>query len=133
MLPYKGDIKLNIKPLGYHLLVEFEKIETEIQNGVLKGFKHASGEEAMRAQTGHDVGIVRAIGPTAHLGYAGCDGDSPEERAAKWGYGLGDTIIFKSYVGNPLPGKRDEGKHLRTPTSFITIVDKDAIAKIEEE
>ncbi len=128
-----GNSRMKIKPLGYNLLIEFEKIETEIQDGALAGFQTASSEEGMRAQTGHDVGIVRAIGPTAHLGYAGCDGDSPEGRAAKWGYGLGDTIIFKSYAGNPLPGKRDEGKHLRIPTSFITIVDKDAIAKIEEE
>ena len=124
---------INIVPLGYHLLIELEKIETEIQDGALAGFKTASAYEEGRAQSGHDVGTVIAVGPTAHKGYAGCEGATSEERAAKWGYGIGDTIVFKSYIGQPLPGKRDEGKHLRSLSHFITIVDKDAIAKIEGE
>jgi len=120
---------MKIKPVGFLVLIEIEEISTETESGIIT----SSGTEATRAQGGHDVGTVVDIGPTVFHGYAGCPGETADERCEQWGFGVGDKVIFKSYVGDQLPGSIDEGKHLRQPSRYISIVDKHIIAKIEEE
>ena len=91
-----------IKPTGFHVLVEMEEVEQAITGGALDGFVTASNDEHDREQGGHDIGRVLAIGPTAHMGYEGCDAVTAVGRALQWGYGIGDRVQFDRYQGKLL-------------------------------
>ena len=91
-----------IKPTGFHVVVEMDEVKQSITGGALDGFVTASTEQHNREQGGHDIGRVLAIGPTAHMGYEGCDADTPEGRAGQWGYKVGDRVLFDRYQGKLL-------------------------------
>lgn len=87
--------KQMIKPCGYYVLVKMEKVEQTTKSGIII----ATPEQNKREQNGHYRGRLIAFGPTAYHGYAGCDGDTPEERASQWGVQLGDVVRFQRYDG----------------------------------
>lgn len=86
---------MNLKPKGYNVLVRMEQVELVSAGGVIL---HTT-TEAEREQNGHDVGVIVAFGPTAYFGYQGCDGETAEMRAAKWGVKVGDQVEFIRYDG----------------------------------
>jgi co-chaperonin GroES (HSP10) len=101
---------MTIKPTGFYVLVELASVDQEVKEGPLKGMVLTSNAEHNREQTGHDCALVLAIGPTAHLGYDGIDGASPEERAQQWGYNVGDTVQMDRYQGTEIkvPGYENQ-------------------------
>jgi co-chaperonin GroES (HSP10) len=90
---------MNLKPTGYYVLIEMEEVSQKVTEGALKGFVMSSNTEHEREQGGHDVGIVRALGPNAFAGYNGCDGETSSERAEQWGCKIGDKVEFNRYDG----------------------------------
>jgi len=108
-----------MKPTGYHVLVKMGEVEEEVKDGALAGFKLRSDAEQGREEGGYYVGTVIAIGPTAHMGYEGCDAETPEERAALWGYKLGDQVYIGRYAGD------DHLKEIQGLENHRIIVDKD--------
>ena len=88
-----------IKPTGYYVLIEMEEVSQQVTEGVLKGFVMASDTEHEREQAGHDVGIIRALGPTSFSGYEGCDAETSTGRAEQWGVKVGDKVEFNRYDG----------------------------------
>ncbi len=93
---------MTLKATGYYILVELKHVDQEVTEGVLKGLVLTSPTENSREQTGHDIAVVLDIGPTAHLGYEGIDGDTAYKRAEQWGYALGDTVQIDRYQGTEL-------------------------------
>jgi len=100
-----------IKPMGYHVLVKMGEVESEVTEGALAGFKLRSNEAQDREEGGYHTGTVLAIGPTAHMGYEGITAETPEERAAQWGYKVGDSVYIGRYGGDShlseVPGHED--------------------------
>lgn len=90
---------MRFEPAGFYVWVELKHVDQEVQEGVLAGLVLTSNFEHDREQTGHDIAVVLGIGPTAHLGYAGIDADTAEQRAAQWGYKIGDTVQLARYDG----------------------------------
>ena len=90
---------LKIKPLGFYVLVEMVEVEQVSSGGIV-----LPGELVNKEQEATDVGHVRAIGPTAYVGYPGCDGD--DNPAQKWGLEVGMKIEYRKFEGKPsaIPG-----------------------------
>jgi len=109
---------MNIRPTGYYILVKVESVAKSIEGGVLDGFELHSNQELKREQTGNDTGTVIAIGPQAHVGFEGCDADTAEERAAQWGYIVGDVVEFMRYEGKLL----EDEEHRLIPDDKIIAV-----------
>lgn len=84
-----------LKPTGYYVLIKMEKIEEKSTGGIILSTK----EELERESSGHDIGIISAIGPTAWTGFQGCTEDTAEKRAAQWGCKIGDKVEFSRYDG----------------------------------
>jgi co-chaperonin GroES (HSP10) len=93
---------MTIKAAGFYILVELKDVDQEVTEGPLKGMVLTSNAEHNREQTGHNIAVVLDIGPTAHLGYEGINGDTPIVRASQWGYALGDTVQIDRYQGTEL-------------------------------
>jgi len=85
-------------PNGYNVVLKIEDVEEYSAGGIALG----TSTEMKREQGGHDIGTLVAIGPTAFMAYEGCEGDTPEERAAKWGVRIGDTVQIERYQGKLL-------------------------------
>lgn len=100
------------RPCGFRILIEMDEVEREVKGGSLDGFQLTSNKEHDREENGHCIGKIVAIGPTAFLGYAGCEqARHSEEAAGIWGCKLGDMVEFKRYDGKiPL---QDEEKKFR--------------------
>jgi len=88
-----------IKPTGYYVLVKMELVEQTVSDGALAGFVIATKEEHQREQSGHDVGTLVALGPTAFNGFQGVVGTDAVVRAAEWGVKIGDKVEFNRYDG----------------------------------
>jgi len=84
---------MRYKPTGYRVLIEMDIVENEVQEGALKGFQLATDHQQEREENGHCVGRIKAFGPTAFLGYEGC------ENPGDWGVELGDLVEFNRYDG----------------------------------
>ena len=81
------------EPCGFRILIEMDAVEQEVGEGALKGFKLQSDNEQSREEEGNCIGKVVKIGPTAFMGYAGCDaGRNGPEAAEIWGVNLGDLF-----------------------------------------
>ncbi len=117
---------MKIKPTGFNVLVKMGAVEQEVQSGALAGFKLRSDEEQDREEGGYYAGTVVAIGPTAHLGYEGCEGETAEERAKEWGYKVGDQVYFGRYAGD------DHLSEIPGLENHRLIVDKDITGNFGE-
>lgn len=85
-------------PNGYNVLIKIHDVEEVSDGGIILNTK----SEGKREQGGHDIGTVVAFGPTSFMAYEGCDGDTAEERAAKWGVRTGDIVQIERYQGKLL-------------------------------
>jgi len=92
---------MKIKPLGFYVLIEMEEVEAVSEGGIIM-----PGELIAKEQDATDVGYVRAIGPTAYVGYPGCDEsgirDKPEVYATPpgcWGLEIGQKIEYRRFEG----------------------------------
>ncbi len=107
-----------IKPTGFHVLIEMEAVEKTTAGGIII----ATHSEHAREQGGHDVGTVLALGPTVHMGYEGCDGATSEERAAQWGYKIGDKVQFDRYQGKLLDIEGYENHRVIVDVNIIAAI-----------
>lgn len=85
-------------PNGYNVLLKIEEVEEVSDGGIILNTK----SEGKREQSGHDIGTVVSLGPTSFMAYEGCEGDTKEERAAKWGVKIGDIVQIERYQGKLL-------------------------------
>ena len=92
---------MKIKPLGFYVLIEME----EFKKG---GLIELSQEYLDKEQDATSVGYVRAIGPTAYVGYPGCEVpgeviggnlEYKENPAACWGLEIGQKIEYRKFEG----------------------------------
>lgn len=113
---------MKLNATGYYILVEMEEVESISDGGIVM----FTSKEHEREQGGHDVGIVRDIGPTAFCGYAGIDTELPViERAKAYGLSVGDKVEFNRY----------DGKTPRHPEygNFRIIQDQHLIGRYKDE
>ncbi len=90
---------MNVKPSGYHILIELETVEEKTESGIIMHSK----SEYEREQRGAHRGKVIAFGPLSFTGYKGVDDSLPVlERAEAWGVKVGDTIECGRYAGEML-------------------------------
>lgn len=85
-------MNLPVKPLGHKVLIEVMPVQFKSRGGIII----VSENEKKREKKGREIGRILAFGPTAYLGFAGCD--SPED----WGVKVGDVVEL---------GGRYDGKH----------------------
>lgn len=87
---------MKVIPLGYHVLVQCPRVESESPGGIVKP------ENVIRAERAKiNTGILLAFGPRVFSNYAGINSEgTPEERAAMWGVKIGDRIQFAAYQGH---------------------------------
>lgn len=108
-----------LKPLGFYVLIEMEEVKEVSAGGIILG-------DVSREQDAADVGYVRAIGPTAFFGYAGCDqseyppSHSRYEMAPHeiWGIDVGDKVEYRRYEGK-VTGQKDFKNFRYIPDSAI--------------
>ena len=91
---------MKIKPLGFYVLLEVEKVESTSAGGIILDSDLVSKE-----QEATSVGYVREIGPTAYVGYPGCE----EDQASAWGISVGDKVEYRKFEGktSAVPGCED--------------------------
>jgi co-chaperonin GroES (HSP10) len=95
-----------LKPCGFFILIDMDEVETMSPGGIELPKSLVDTE-----QLGFDRGRPLAVGPTAYLAYKGAqDGKTPEERAAIWGYKLGDTVIFQKNAGKLMEHSAEAGR-----------------------
>jgi len=98
---------MKIKPLGFYVLIEMEEYKKE-------GTILLPQDLIDKEQDATSVGYVRAIGPTAYVGYPGCDIFDADEyitALAKeagitsatphgcWGLEVGQKIEYRKFEG----------------------------------
>ena len=117
--------KVSIRPAGHYILIEMAEVSEEVTDGALAGFKLRSDFEQKREQSGHDIGTVVAIGPLAYVGFDGCEGATGEERAASWGFKVGDTVEFLRYEGKLLEHPDYPNHRIIPDDKILMVVDHD--------
>ena len=80
---------MKIKPLGFYVLIEMDEVESVSTGGIVMPADLVSKEQDATA-----TGRVRAIGPTAYVGYPGCEDDP-----GKWGLELGQRVEYRRFEG----------------------------------
>lgn len=100
---------MKIKPLGFYVLIELVEVDAVSDGGIIMPTDLIDKE-----QDATDIGYVRAIGPTAFVGYPGCDApegykfdeDDPEHfdrkkwnHAEAWGLKVGQKIEYRRFEG----------------------------------
>ena len=95
---------MKIKPLGFYVLIEMEVVEDKSSGGILLGDNLVSKE-----QDATSIGYVRAIGPTAYVGYPGCDdgpiSKDPQPVYKSWGLEIGQKIEYRKFEGKKSAAK----------------------------
>ena len=122
---------MKIKPLGFYVLVEMEKVTT---GGVIELPEDIIAKE----QDATSVGYVRAIGPTAYSGYPGCDiNDSSSPLTAVealsgmtsatphgcWGLEIGQKIEYRKFEGKKSAVKGYENYRYIPDSHIIGAID----------
>ena len=97
---------MKIKPLGFYVLIEMEEVEAVSEGGIIM-----PGDLIAKEQDATDVGYVRAIGPTAYVGYPGCDKQVDKDNELGgwdkvdvppsdcWGLEIGQKIEYRRFEG----------------------------------
>ena len=89
-----------IKPKGHYVLIELMEVKNVSTGGIVLG-------DTKRESAAIQFGVIKAFGPTAFVGVAGCDPkDYPPgdprynmEPHQLWGVEIGDRVEFKRYEG----------------------------------
>ena len=103
---------MKIKPLGFYVLIEMEVVEKTSEGGIVLLDDMVSKEQEATA-----IGYVRAIGPTAYVGYPGCEEKrlpvpanygvfATKTPADSWGLEIGQKIEYRRFEGktSAIPG-----------------------------
>lgn len=124
---------MNIKPLGFYVLIEMEVVEKTSKGGVI-----LLDDMVNKEQEATNIGYVRAIGPTAYVGYPGCD---EFETASIDKDSLIGAAINKTYpadcwglkIGQKIEYRRFEGKTSAVPgyENYRYIPDSHIIGAVE--
>ena len=96
---------MKIKPLGFYVLIEMEVVEEVSEGGIV-----LPGAMVNKEQDATSIGYVRAIGPTAYVGYPGCEADSSSNRTKEydeladkayeyWGLHIGQKVEYRKFEG----------------------------------
>ena len=96
-------------PLGYHVIVELHELYTPDNDGETKssGGIIMAKETVLKEQRAVHYGIVKEIGPYAHMNHAsGCNS------AKDWGYEVGDMVMFNAYEGKAISNKEADRRRL---------------------
>ena len=120
---------MQIKPLGFYVLIEMETVRKE---GVIELPQHILDKE----QDATSIGYVRAIGPTAYVGYPGCDQTVFGKQDAHgreleipphecWGLEIGQKIEYRKFEGKK--------SSLKGYENYRYIPDSHIIGAIEDE
>ena len=108
---------MQIKPLGFYVLVEMEEVESVSKGGIVM-----PGDLIAKEQDATSVGYVRAIGPTAYVGYPGCDKTTEYNTKISpntcWGIKIGMKVEYRKFEGkaSSMPGYEN---HRYIPDSHI--------------
>ena len=106
---------------GYYVLIETEVIDEKSSGGIVLPDAYVQKE-----QGGCDRGTVRGIGPICYAGYNGMEEcRNAEERAAVWGFKVGDQVQFDRYDGKILEVEGYE--------NFRLIADAKIMARIGDD
>jgi len=116
-----------MKPLGYYVLVEIDDAEEFSPGGIAipKGL-------ADKEQLVDQIGVVKAIGPTAFVGYPGCEATgtdpktgafyvNPLSPAECWGIQVGDKVLFEKYAGEY---SKDDSFRLIPDSKIIGLIER---------
>ena len=117
---------MKIKPLGFYVVVEQVEVEDVSDGGIVLPSDLIKKEQQATA-----VGYVRAIGPTAYVGYPGCDLDSdttPWPTTSKtphgcWGLELGQKVEYRKFEGKPSSVKGYENYRYIPDSHIIGAID----------
>jgi co-chaperonin GroES (HSP10) len=93
---------VSVRPTGHFVLVEMVQVQEKTKSGIILGSGDTTKEQAAA-----EFGVVRAIGPTAFVGVAGCDPTTyptgsefyTKTPAGIWGVDIGDTVQYARYEG----------------------------------
>lgn len=111
---------MKIKPLGFYVLIEMEKVEETTASGIILNADLVSKE-----QDATDIGYVRAIGPTAYHGYPGCEDDGSKNfiAASMWGLEIGQKIEYRRFEGKKSAVKGYENYRFIPDSHIIGAID----------
>lgn len=109
---------MNIKPLGFYVLIEMVEVEAVSEGGIV-----LPGDLVAKEQDATDVGYVRAIGPTAFVGYPGCE-QGTAAPSKQWGLEVGQKIEYRRFEG--------KSSSVRNYENYRYIPDSHIIGLIEE-
>ena len=118
-----------MKPLGYYVLVEIAAVEEKSEGGIIMPTGLSEKEQLI-----DQIGTVKAIGPTAFIGYPGCDQTettiSPIDQATYesrippsecWGIQVGDKVLFEKYAGEY---SKDDSFRLIPDSKIIGLIER---------
>lgn len=113
-------MNIPIKPLGHHVLVELIPVQFKSAGGIVL----MSEKEIKREEGAGDVAKILAFGPTAYLGFEGCN--CPED----WGVKVGDTVELSGRYD----GKKSRTKDYDAKYATLRYVnDSDIIGGLSDE
>ena len=104
-----------MKPLGYNVLVEIAEVEEISAGGIVMPTGLTNKEQLV-----DQIGTVTAIGPTAFIGYPGCDVDG-KTPAECWGIQVGDKVLFEKYAGEY---SKDDSFRLIPDSKIIGLIER---------
>lgn len=121
---------MKIKPLGFFVLIEMFQVKNE-------GLIELPQELLDKEQEATDIGWVRAIGPTAYVGYPGCEAatssmDDVLNDAVKvstitpadcWGLKVGQKIEYRRFEGKKSAVKGYENYRYIPDSHIIGAID----------
>jgi len=129
---------MKIKPLGFYVLIEMETVEKVSAGGIV-----LPGDLIAKEQDATDTGWVRAIGPTAYVGYPGCEREGGElKNIAEKGSiqlekqpALSPADCWGLEIGQKIEYRRFEGKKSSEPgyENYRYIPDSHIIGAIDDE
>jgi co-chaperonin GroES (HSP10) len=120
---------MNIKPLGFYVLIEMIEIQKKSAGGIILDAKDVD-----RQQEGCDIGYVRDFGNVAFSSFPGCNpADYPPNHVfssidapAIWGIKIGDKVEYRRFEGK-VSGVEGNDKLRYIPDSqIIGLVKEDA-------
>jgi co-chaperonin GroES (HSP10) len=119
---------MKIRPLGFYVLIEMQKVEEATASGIILNSDLVSKE-----QDATDIGYVRAIGPTAYHGYPGCDAENSgltrdgdqivTSPSSKWGLEIGTKIEYRRFEGKKSAVKGYENYRFIPDSHIIGAID----------
>ena len=122
---------MKIKPLGFYVLIELIKVESVSEGGIIM-----PGELIDKEQDATDIGYVRAIGPTAFVGYPGCDKQTEYNEETKhheesvspsqaWGLEIGQKIEYRRFEGKRSAAPGYENFRYLPDSHIIGVISED--------